>query len=149
MATEFEIAGNRYRFNGMPAQVETRIARRLAPLIAEAVPLILKPGRQIAIRSDVDAVTIAKAALGQWGTLSDENLDYIERAALGALSRETAGQWVPVWPKGSDEPAFNDINGAVMQIATASVLGFVVKQWIDGDGAALPAEIRDVMQNLH
>jgi hypothetical protein len=149
MATEFEIAGHRYRFDGMPAQTETRITRRLMPLIGDALPLVLAPGSRIAIRPDLDVVTIAKAVFAGWGRLSDDDLDYIERAALGALTREAAGQWLPVWPKGDPEPAFADIDGATMQTVMARVLGFVVKRWMDGGGEAVPAEIRAVMQKLH
>jgi hypothetical protein len=149
MAPEFEIAGHRYRFAGMSAQTETRIARRLVPLLAEAVPLVLKPGSQIAIRSDLDVVRIAKTALSAWGTLSDDNLDYIERATLGALTREVGGDWHTVWPKGEVEPAFPDIDGGTMQIAMGSVLGFIIKRWIESGGISVPAEIRAVMSKLH
>lgn len=149
MTPEFEIAGRRYRFEGMPAQTETRIVRRLAPLIADAVPLVLKPGRQIAIRSDLDAVKIAKAALSGWGSLSDDSLDYLERATLGSLAREAGGEWHTVWPKGADEPAFADIDGAAMQIAMGRVLGLVVKRWMEGGGDTVPAEIRAAMNQLH
>ena len=149
MNTEFEIAGHHYRFDGMPAQMETRIARRLVPLLAEAIPLVLKPGSQIAIRPDLDVVKIAKTALSAWGTLSDDNLDYVERATLGALSREVDGNWRAVWPKGEGEPVFPDIDGGTMQIAMGRVLGFILKQWMDGGGDSVPAKIRAVMSKLH
>ncbi|MCJ2023668.1 phage tail assembly chaperone [Methylobacterium sp. J-067] len=149
MANEFEIQGNRYRFEGMPAQVETRITRRLAPLLSEAIPLVLAPGSRIAIRSDLDVVKIAKTALSGWGTLSDDNLDYIERATLGALSRAVGSEWHAVWPAGGAEPAFTDIDGASMQILMGRVLGFVVKQWVDGGGDTVPPEVRTVIQRLH
>jgi hypothetical protein len=149
MTHEFEIAGHRYRFEGMPAQAETRVARRLAPLLAEAIPLVLVPSRRIAIRSDLDVVKIAKTTLSGWGTLSDENLDFIERATLGSLSRESGGDWHAVWPKGDPEPTFPDIDGAAMQIAMGRVLGFIIKRWMEGGGDALPSEIQAAMQKLH
>lgn len=149
MATEFEIQGNRYRFDGLPAQVETRIARRLAPLLADVVPLVLAPGSRIAIRSDLDVVVIAETALSAWGTLNDDSLDFIERATLGALSREVGGDWQTVWPKGETEPAFPDIDGGTMQIAMGRVLGFIVRRWMEGGGDTVPAEIRAAMTKLH
>jgi hypothetical protein len=149
MAPEFEIAGHRYRFNGMTAQTETRILRRFAPLIAEALPLVLASGSRLALRPNIDAVKIARAVFGSWGRLSDDDTDMIERASLGALSREVEGEWVPVWPKGEAEPAFPDIDGAVLQLLMGRALGLTVQRWIDGSGDMVPAEIRTAMQKLH
>lgn len=149
MAPEFEIAGSRYRFDGMSAQTESRILRRFAPLIAEALPLVLASGPRLAIRSNIDVVKVARAVFGSWGKLSDDDTDMIERASLGALSRQFGGEWTPVWPKGDLEPAFPDIDGAVLQLLMGRALGLVVQRWIDGSGDMVPAEIRTAMQQLH
>jgi hypothetical protein len=149
MAPEFEIAGNRYRFDGMTAQTESRILRRFAPLIAEALPLVLAPGPRLAIRPNIDVVKIARAVFGSWGRLSDDDTDMIERASLGALSRDIRGEWHPVWPKGEPEPAFAYIDGAVLQLLMGRALGLTVQRWIDGSGDMVPAEIRTAMQQLH
>ncbi|MHC2108331.1 hypothetical protein [Methylobacterium sp. CM6246] len=149
MAPEFEIAGHRYRFDGMKAQTETRIQRRFAPLIAEALPLVLASSSRLALRPNIDMIKISQAVFGAWGKLSDDDTDIIERASLGALSREVGGEWHQVWPKGDPEPAFPDIDGAVMQLLMGSALGFTVKRWIDGGGDLVPAEIRTAMNKLH
>ncbi|MCJ2021197.1 hypothetical protein MKK84_27910 [Methylobacterium sp. E-065] len=146
---EFEVAGDRYRFEGMPAQAETRITRRLAPLIAEAVALVLAPGSQLALRPDVDVVSVARAAFSAWGRLSDDDLDVIERATLGALSRDVGGEWHSVWPRGEPEPAFPDIDGAKMQILVGRVIGVVVMRWVAGNGDSVPAEFPGVLSKLH
>ena len=149
MAPEFENAGHRYRFDGMKAQTETRIQRRFAPLIAEALPLVLASGSRLALRPNIDMVKISQAVFGAWGKLTDDDTDIIERASLGALSREVNGTWLPVWPKGDLEPAFPDIDGAVMQLLMGRALGLTVKRWIDGGGDMLPAEIRAAAVKLH
>lgn len=149
MAPEFEIAGHRYRFNGMTAQTETRILRRFAPLIAEALPLVLASGSRIALRPNIDVVKISRAVFGSWGKLTDDDTDMIERASLGALSRKVGNEWRPVWPKGEVEPAFPDIDGAVLQLLMGRALGLTVQRWIDGSGDMVPTEIRTAMQKLH
>jgi hypothetical protein len=149
MAPEFEIAGSRYRFDGMSAQTESRILRRFAPLIAEALPLVLASGPRLALRPNIDVVKVARAVFGSWGKLTDDDTDMIERASLGALSRQVGGAWTPVWPKGDLEPAFTDIDGAVLQLLMGRALGLVVQRWIDGSGDMVPAEIRTAMQQLH
>ncbi|MCJ2087509.1 hypothetical protein MKK88_16190 [Methylobacterium sp. E-005] len=149
MAADFEIAGSRYRFEGMPAQTETRILRRFAPLIGEAVPLVLMPGPRLALRQNIDVVKVGQTVFAGWGKLSDDDLDMIERASLGALLREVGPDWHSVWPKGEAEPAFPDIDGAVMSLLLGRALGFVVKRWIDGGGDTVPAEIRAAMSKLH
>jgi hypothetical protein len=149
MAPEFEIAGHRYRFDGMSAQTETRILRRFAPLIAEAVPLVLAPGPRIVIRKNLDVVKVTQAVFGAWGKLTDDDTDMMERASLGALSREVGDEWHPVWPKGDPEPAFADIDGAQMKTLLGYALAFVVKRWAERAGDIVPAEIRTAMQKLH
>ncbi len=149
MAPEFEIAGNRYRFDRMPAQTETRILRRFAPLIAEAVPLVLAPGNQFKLRNKLDVPKVAATVFRGWGNLTDNDTDMIERASCGSLTREHAGEWVPVWPNGNAEPAFADIDGAALQQIIGYALGFTVKRWIEGGGDMMPAEIRAVMTRLH
>jgi hypothetical protein len=149
MAPEFEIAGHRYRFNGMTAQTETRILRRFAPLIAEALPLVLASGSRIALRPNIDVVKISRAVFGSWGKLTDDDTDMIERASLGALSRKVGNEWRPVWPKGQLEPVFPDIDGAVLQLLMGRALGLTVQRWIDGSGDMVPVEIRTAMQKLH
>jgi hypothetical protein len=149
MAPEFEIAGHRYRFDGMSAQTETRILRRFAPLIAEAVPLVLAPGPRIVIRKNLDVVKVTQAVFGAWGKLTDDDTDMMERASLGALSREVGDEWHPVWPKGEPEPAFADIDGAQMETLLGYALAFVVKRWTERDSDMLPAEIKAVMRKLH
>lgn len=149
MAPEFEIAGYRYRFNGMTAQTETRILRRFAPLIAEALPLVLASGSRVALRPNIDVVKISRAVFGSWGKLTDDDTDMIERASLGALSRKVGGEWQPVWPMGEVGPAFPDIDGAVLQLLMGRALGLAVQRWIDGSGDMVPAEIRTAMQKLH
>lgn len=149
MAPQFEIAGHQYRFNGMTAQTETRILRRFAPLIAEALPLVLASGSRIALRPNIDVVKISRAVFGSWGKLTDDDTDMIERASLGALSRKVGNEWQPVWPKGELEPAFPDIDGAVLQLLMGRALGLTVQRWIDGSGDMVPAEIRTAMQKLH
>jgi hypothetical protein len=149
MAPEFEIAGHRYRFNGMTAQTETRILRRFAPLIAEALPLVLASGSRIALRPNIDVVKISRAVFGSWGKLTDDDTDMIERASLGALSRKVGDGWQPVWPKGQLEPVFPDIDGAVLQLLMGRALGLTVQRWIDGSGDMVPVEIRTAMQKLH
>ncbi|MBP2497796.1 hypothetical protein ABID82_004001 [Methylobacterium sp. PvP062] len=149
MEAEFEIAGNRYRFDRMPAQTETRILRRFAPMIAEAVPLVLAPGPRIALRSNMDVQKVIQTVFRAWGRLSDDDTDMIERASCGSLRREHSGAWVPVWPKGDPEPAFPDIDGAALEHMVGYALGFTVKRWLEGGGEMVPAEIRAVIGKLH
>ncbi|MCJ2138462.1 hypothetical protein [Methylobacterium sp. E-066] len=149
MTPEFEIAGNRYRFDRMPAQMETRILRRFAPLIAEALPLVLAPGSRIAIRQNLDVPKVLQTIFRAWGKLTDDDTDLIERASGASLTREQGGEWLPVWPKGDPEPAFADIDGATLEHMVGYALGFTVKRWLDGGGDKVPAEIRAVMHKLH
>ena len=76
-------------------------------------------------------------------------------AAQGGAQRflglvpDVVGTDAVVWPKGDLEPAFPDIDGAVMQLLMGRALGLTVKRWIDGGGDMLPAEIRAAAVKLH
>lgn len=149
MVPVFEVGKARYRFNGMTAQTETRILKRFAPLMAEALPLILAPGMPLTVRADVDIMRVAQVVFGGWGKLSDDDTDMIERASLGSLSREHDGQWVEVWPKGDPEPAFADIDGAMMETLLGRALGLVVNNWLEGNADNLPVALRAALHQLH
>ena len=149
MTPEFEIAGNRYRFDRMPAQMETRILRRFAPLIAEVLPLVLASGPRIALKPNLDVPRVLQILFRGWGKFTDADLDMIERASGASLTREHGGEWVPVWPKGDPEPAFADIDGAALEHMIGYALGFTVKRWLEGGGDKVPAEIRAVVARLH
>ncbi|MGE8126836.1 hypothetical protein ACQKQD_07650 [Methylobacterium sp. NPDC080182] len=149
MTHEVEIAGNRYRVGRMPAQTETRILRRFAPALAEAVPLVLAPGKGLKFRSNIDVPKVIEKVFRAWGALTDGDTDLIERSSCGCMTREHGGEWLPVWPKGDPEPAFADIDGAALETMVGYALGFTVMRWVEGGGDMVPAEIRAVIGKLH
>lgn len=153
MQPEFVIAGQIYRFNGMPGIVETRVLRRFAPLIAHALPLVIRrgqqPGKPVELRPDIDFVKFAQAVFDQFGTLSEADQDMVHRVSLGALSQQMGADWHQVWTADEAEPAFPDLNGALIMRLTLSALGHVVRQWFETFGDDVPAEIRAVAAKLH
>lgn len=153
MKPEFFIAGELYRCDGMPGMTEARVLRRFAPLIAHALPLVLrkgrKPGVPVELRPDIDFVKFATAVFDRFGTLSEADQEAIHRASLGALARQVGDDWHQVWPEEADEPVFPDLNGALIMRLTLSSLGHVVRQWFETFGEEIPAEIRAAAAKLH
>ena len=153
MQPVFEIAGQTYRFDGMTGVVETRVLRRFSPLIAHALPLVIRKGRQpgvpVELRPDIDAVKFATVVFDRFGTLSDPDQDMIHRVSLGAVSRQVGSDWHQVWSPEEAEPAFPDLNGALIMRLTLCALGHVVRQWFETFGEEIPAEIRAAAAKLH
>lgn len=152
MPLEFDFAGSRYRFDGIPPLVETRIARRLAPLMAQAMSTMLmrtsKPGKPLELRPDANVYKFVEGVLNRLGSLSDDDTDVVQREALRGLSRQVESDWETMWSEAIDGPAFADIDGALMMGLTIRSLGCVVKNWLQHSedlDAAFNAGLADVL----
>jgi hypothetical protein len=107
-----EYLGHTYRVESMTPMVEFHVARRMGAAMVEAVAESVRRGDTQVLLPEVIA----------WGSLSNENVEYIVNACMSALRRHDPKreQWAPVWAAG--QPMFQDIDRKAMIHLVGEVL---------------------------
>jgi hypothetical protein len=107
-----EYLGHTYRVESMTVMVELHVARRMGAAMVEAVAESYRRGDTQILLPEVIA----------WGSLSNEDVEYIVNACMGALRRHDPKreQWAPVWVAG--QPMFQDIDRPTMMHLVGEVL---------------------------
>src|ERR1017187_3129772 len=101
---QVEHAGHTYQVTSMTPMVEFHVARRMGAAMVEAVAESVRRGDTQVLLPEVIA----------WGSLSNEDVEYIVNSCMGALRRHDPKreQWAPVWVSG--QPMFQDIDRKAM-----------------------------------
>ncbi|NTA27396.1 phage tail assembly chaperone [Allorhizobium ampelinum] len=110
---EFEIADHKYRSGKMNAMQQFQVARRIAPALASFQDVISNVKEGFAAMQPILEV-IAK--------MSDEDVKYVIGECMGVVHREDKAGWQKVWPKGADQPIYDDIDMMVMISITSRVV---------------------------
>lgn len=112
MTDQIEHTGQTYQVQSMTPMVEFHVARRMGAAMVEAVVESVRRGDAQVLLPEVVA----------WGSLSNEDAEYIVNACMGALRRRDPKreQWAPVWAGG--QPMFQDIDRKAMMHLVGEVL---------------------------
>jgi len=102
MSLEFDIAGQHYKSGQLDAFKQSHIVRRLAPVFGAIAPAFKL--------FQTDVMAAFEKLAGAIAKLSDEDVEYIQRACLAVVQRQQGANmpWVQVMPTGG-RLAFDDI----------------------------------------
>lgn len=113
MAQEFEVGGQQYRSGKINAFTQSHILRRMAPLVSAFT------GEIDAIRADpIKAFEPMAQAFAQ---MSDQDVEYIQLAALTVTQRQQGDRWAPVYVQRGGL-AFEDIGALELNMIVVEVL---------------------------
>ncbi len=109
---QIEHLGHTYQISSMTPMVEFHVARRMGAAMVGAVTESVRRGDTQVLLPEVIA----------WGSLSNEDVEYIVNACMGALKRHDPKRenWAPVWVNG--QPMFQDIDRKAMMHLVGEVL---------------------------
>ncbi len=122
---EFTIDGKAYKSGRLDAFKQSHIVRRLAPLVGA-----LAPALRVFKTDPMAALQLVTSALAK---LSDEDVEYVQKACLCVVERQNAGIWSPVLPRGG-VLAFDDIGLLELNEITFNVLQDNLTPFFSGIG---------------
>lgn len=107
---EFTINGKSYRTRPLNAIQQFHVARRLAPLLAEATN-VFQAGQNEDVQSLDQMADIMKPIFDVLSQMKDDELDYIMERCLSVTQRQQAGgQYAPMWNVAARQPQFADLS---------------------------------------
>ena len=91
------IGGNTYNIGSLSPLIQFHIVRRLLPVLASVMPLVLSKKLQGA-QSDEDLLTVLIPVTEAFANLSDEDANYVIHKALSVVTRKEPNDlgWSPV-----------------------------------------------------
>lgn len=103
---EFKVGEHTYSAMRLDAFTQLHIGRRLAPALANVTA---ESGSLVSI---LDAL----------GAASQADVDFIIKAAVKVVKRQSGNGWAPIYNDSADRMAFEDINGAqLVEIAAVAI----------------------------
>lgn len=96
---EVTIAGQTYRVDRLDALKQFHIARRLAPVLTEAGPVLLaalKASRGGGLPSDEEALLLFEPMAKAIAALSDQDSETVIQLCMGAVKRKVDTSWAAV-----------------------------------------------------
>lgn len=133
MTDQTKYSGVTYQVLSMTPMVEFHVARRMGAAMVGAVTESVRRGDTQVLLPEVVA----------WGSLSNEDVEYIVNACMSALRRHDPKResWAPVWVGG--QPMFQDIDRKAMMHLVGEVLRLRIGPFLpepdprgSGDGTA-------------
>lgn len=103
---EFKVGEHEYSAGRLDAFTQLHIGRRLAPALASVTA---ESGSLVSI---LDAISSASQA----------DVDFIIKASVKVVKRQSGGSWAPIYSASADRLVFEDINGAqLVEIAAMAI----------------------------
>lgn len=119
MSTEFEVGGQKYRFDGLSAMEQFHVLRKFGPAMRQA------------------QAQGASAILDVFAHMSDQDSEYVIGACLGAVRRaQPGGGWAAVWSSQAKRPMFDDLNAANLIAISAQVMELSFAAFFPSPGSA-------------
>jgi hypothetical protein len=112
--TDFEINDAKYRAEKMPAKIQLKIIKRLAPIIGHIAAFQerkMKASDMIATLSD---------AIGK---LSDDDLDFVLDNCMMVTRMEVSGRYMPLYNMAAKQWQYQDMSLVTVMQITQQVLG--------------------------
>lgn len=119
---EFTVNGHNYRTRPLNAFQQFHVARRLAPLLAEASSAFQSNADQPPQSLD-QMVDLMKPVFDALGKMEDAELDYVMERCLSVTQRlQPGGSYAPMWNASARQPQFADLTVADLLQITFQVI---------------------------
>ncbi len=116
--TEFDLAGNTYRFGKMTAFQQFHVSRRIAPIIPTLVPVFVKISQDGNLLADLPGLAeVLQPFADGLAAMSDEASEYVMSNCLSVVQRKHSNGWTAVWNSNAKVCMFDDMDlGTIIQI---------------------------------
>lgn len=119
MSTTVQVKEKSYQVGKLPARTQFHVLRRIAPLLAELVPVVgIAKQMDLAQATATDKIEMFGplfAPLAQaLANLNDQDLDYVMNNCLARIERKEGERWAPILAPDGVQFMFPDIDMPVM-----------------------------------